>query len=169
MPDDTSRKGSARAGKPPDAPANYEVGYGRTPVRTRFQPGQSGNPRGRRKGTKTIGKVLAEALARRMAVQTKNGEERKMRMQDIIIEGLVNDAARRDPRALKLLFMLMDRHGEGHETEIDTTALQPDDLAIIETFLASSRAQEASNVRRVRKVRGTTGIFSRACVLATGT
>ena len=30
---------------------DYKVGYGKPPVATRFRPGQSGNPNGRRKGT----------------------------------------------------------------------------------------------------------------------
>ena len=30
--------------------ADYTIGYGRPPVATRFRPGQSGNPRGARKG-----------------------------------------------------------------------------------------------------------------------
>ncbi len=33
-------------------PRDYEVGYGKPPSRTRFRSGQSGNPRGRPKGTK---------------------------------------------------------------------------------------------------------------------
>ena len=36
---------SAKGPKPP-ASGNYEVGYGKPPVHTRFRKGQSGNPRG---------------------------------------------------------------------------------------------------------------------------
>lgn len=36
-------KNSSREG----AGADYEVGYGKPPRHTRFQPGRSGNPRGR--------------------------------------------------------------------------------------------------------------------------
>ena len=38
---------------PPDDPEEeptYEVGYGKPPQATRFQPGKSGNPKGRPKG-----------------------------------------------------------------------------------------------------------------------
>ncbi len=33
---------------------DYTVGYGKPPVENRFQKGQSGNPGGRRRGTKTL-------------------------------------------------------------------------------------------------------------------
>lgn len=39
-------------GKTLSPPESYDVGYGRPPMETRFRPGQSGNPRGRPKGSK---------------------------------------------------------------------------------------------------------------------
>jgi len=36
-----------------DQPRDYAVGYGKPPVGTRFQKGQSGNPEGRPRGTKS--------------------------------------------------------------------------------------------------------------------
>ena len=50
MPD-----GSDRPKLPPlpkEKDADYQVGYGKPPIETRFKSGQSGNPRGRPKGAK---------------------------------------------------------------------------------------------------------------------
>ena len=105
--------------KPGQPSRDYVVGYGRPPVESRFQPGRSGNPRGRPKGGKSIGRALMEALEQRVTVQI-GGRPRKMRMQDVIIQGLVQGAARRDARALKQLFALMDRDPEVHEQEKET-------------------------------------------------
>lgn len=105
--------------KPGQPSRDYVVGYGRPPVESRFQPGRSGNPRGRPKGGKSIGRALMEALEQRVTVQI-GGRPRKMRMQDVIIQGLVQGAARRDARALKQLFALMDRYPEVHEQEKET-------------------------------------------------
>jgi Family of unknown function (DUF5681) len=100
----------------------------------------SGNPRGRPKGVKSIGKLLEEALARRVTVQ-EGGRERKMRAQDIIIQRIVNEAARGNPQAQKLLFALFDRYGQSGETEIDPASLQAADRAIVENYLASIQTQ----------------------------
>ena len=44
------------------APSDYPVGYGRPPKETRFQPGKSGNPAGRRKGSRTVGAILTDII-----------------------------------------------------------------------------------------------------------
>jgi Family of unknown function (DUF5681) len=49
-----------------------KVGYGRPPKATQFKPGNSGNPKGRPKGPKSVGAVLYGILHRRIEV-TENG------------------------------------------------------------------------------------------------
>jgi Family of unknown function (DUF5681) len=118
------------------SPANdYKIGYCRPPRSTQFKAGTSGNRRGRPKGMKSVAKLLEEALSRRVTIQ-ENGRERKMRAQDVIIRGLVNDAARRDSRALKLLFALIDRYGITNEREIDLATLNADDQNLIDSYLS---------------------------------
>ena len=41
---------------------NYEVGYGKPPKHTRFKPGQSGNPKGRKPGSKNVMTLLEQTL-----------------------------------------------------------------------------------------------------------
>jgi Family of unknown function (DUF5681) len=113
----------------------YKIGYCRPPRSTQFKAGTSGNPRGRPKGIKSVAKLLEEALSRRVTIQ-ENGRERKMRAQDVIIRGLVNDAARRDSRALKLLFALIDRYGITNEREIELATLNDDDQSLIDSYLS---------------------------------
>jgi hypothetical protein len=121
----------------PNRPAgDYEIGYGRPPVATRFQPGQSGNPRGRQRGIRPIGHVLQQALNRRVIIH-ENGRERRIRLQDAIIQGLVNDAARRNHNALRLLFSLLERYGQNSEAAIDLGAMTADDSAIIERYVST--------------------------------
>lgn len=55
--------------KKEDQKEEYEVGYGRPPTHTRFQPGKSGNPNGRPKGSKNTKTILMEELIQRSHFQ----------------------------------------------------------------------------------------------------
>src|SRR5471030_425456 len=96
---------TARAESP--APRDYEVGYGRPPKETRFQPGKSGNPRGRPKVERPLGDALREALHRQIEVVNERGDKRKVVALDHIMRGLVSDSARRDRSALRQLFFFI--------------------------------------------------------------
>ena len=124
-----------RRNGPHPGTGDYVVGYARPPVPTRFPPGRSGNPRGRPKGSKSIGQVLRAALLRRVVIH-ENGRAKRIRLQDAIIQGLVHDAARRNLNATKLLFALMDRYGDTGATAIKASELEADDRAIIASYLA---------------------------------
>ena len=81
---------------------DYEVGYGKPPHRTRFKKGQSGNARGRPSGSKNLSTLLSEALNEPVIV-TENGRRRKVSKQQAIIKQLVNQSAKGNWRATKLL------------------------------------------------------------------
>jgi len=78
------------------------VGYGRPPRKTRFKPGASGNPRGRPKGSKNFGTVIAEELDGQVPV-TENGRRTKIPMRKVIAKQLVNKAASGDLKATQTL------------------------------------------------------------------
>jgi hypothetical protein len=63
---------------------DYEVGKGRPPQRTRWKPGQSGNPKGRPKGVKNLNTILIETLGQKIEVRVK-GKTRKI----TVLEGIV--------------------------------------------------------------------------------
>ena len=82
------------------------VGYGNPPRHSRFKPGQSGNPRGRPKGPKSLHAAVHTALSERVTIN-EQGKRRQIAKQDAIAKQLVNKAAGGDVAAIKLLSQLL--------------------------------------------------------------
>ena len=85
-----------------DQKGDYEVGYRKPPRHTRFNKGQSGNPKGRPGGAKNLSTLLSEALNEPVIV-AENGGRRTISKRQAIIKQLVNQSAKGDWRATKLL------------------------------------------------------------------
>jgi hypothetical protein len=88
--------------------SDYVVGSRRPPKATRFTAGKGGNPKGRPKGSRSVGAVLQAIIRPKVAV-TENGKTRRIPAIEVMLRRLANDAMRSDPRAMKLLLSLVDR------------------------------------------------------------
>lgn len=88
---------------------DYAVGYGKPPEHSRFQPGQSGNPKGRAKGTRNFKADLSEELGETIRVR-EGDRERSISKQRAMIKALVAKALKGDTRAAALLIALVDKH-----------------------------------------------------------
>src|SRR3984893_7846269 len=106
---------------------DYVVGYRRPPKATRFTAGQSGNPKGRPKGSRSVGAMLQDIIQQKIGV-TENGKTRRISALEVMLRRLVNDAMRSDPRALKLLLSLVDRYGDSPEAALDIAEVLADDV-----------------------------------------
>ena len=87
---------------PRDRDGDYEIGYGKPPHHSRFVKGQSGNPRGRPPGAKNFTTLLNEALDEPVPV-TDHGGRRQLSKRRAIITQLVNQSAKANLRAIKIL------------------------------------------------------------------
>jgi uncharacterized protein DUF5681 len=85
----------------------YIVGKGKPPEHTRFQKGQSGNPTGRRKGSKNVATLLKQVLNERVIV-TENGKRRRITKLEAMLKQLANKAASGDHCAIKMLMPLAE-------------------------------------------------------------
>lgn len=94
--------------------SDYVVGYRRPPKATQFAAGKSGNPKGRPKGSRSVGAVLKDILQQKIAV-TENGKTRRIPALEVMLRRLVNDAMRSDPNAIRLLLSLIDRYSDSPE------------------------------------------------------
>jgi hypothetical protein len=76
----------------------YEVGYRRPPKHTRFPKGRSGNPAGRRKGSRNLKTDLHEELNTKVSI-TENGRRKTVTKQQFLIKRLTNDAMQGNQKA----------------------------------------------------------------------
>jgi hypothetical protein len=81
---------------------NYEVGWGRPPQATRWRPGQSGNPKGRPKGTKRLATILHEAMQQKIEINEK-GRMRRISVWEAVVKTLRNNALKGDFKAIAFL------------------------------------------------------------------
>ena len=67
---------------------DYEVGYGKPPKDKQFTKGQSGNPGGRPKGSKSFKTLLEEEWREKIAV-TVNGKTKRLSKKQLLVKGAV--------------------------------------------------------------------------------
>jgi hypothetical protein len=96
---------------------DYKVGFGRPPVHTRFREGQSGNPKGRPKGTKNFKTDLEEELNERVTV-TINGRIKKISKQRAFMKTVFTKALKGDARAGNTLVGMVFRFTDPSSSDI---------------------------------------------------
>jgi Family of unknown function (DUF5681) len=115
---------------------DYEVGYRKPPRHTRFQKGQSGNPRGRPRGSKNLSTLLRDALNERVVV-AENGGRRTITKREAIITQLVNRSATADLRATKILLdILREIEAQTEPASPETSAFSEADEKVLEQLRA---------------------------------
>jgi hypothetical protein len=99
---------NAEGPKRPD----YQVGYGRPPVHSRFKPGVSGNPNGRRKPLKArdIKKDVQEVFLRELTVRDGN-KTRRVTGIVLLYQKLLNDALKGNAKAALVAYKLATECG----------------------------------------------------------
>jgi hypothetical protein len=114
------------------------VGYKQPPKHTRFQPGQSGNPNGRPKGTRNFKLDFNEELAETVADPKDKAPITKQRL---IIRNIVAAAIGGDARAISSILAFWQR--AAGETESDEFANEQQDSEIINDFAVRKRQRRA--------------------------
>jgi hypothetical protein len=121
-------------------------GYGKPPQHTRFKPGQSGNPRGRPKGSLNFTTDLKTVLLAPVALND-GGRSRRVTTQKAALLRLREKALKGDVRALDRFLSLAMAMSVGSAEET-ATSLPPEDQAILEAYrrdvLANADATTAS-------------------------
>jgi hypothetical protein len=128
---------------PRDNEGDFEVGYGKPPVHTRFKRGQSGNPRGRPPGAKNLATLLNEAL-NELVVISENGGRKRISKRQAAFKRLVNEAAKGNWRALKLLVDILqdiERRAEPQTEESSFSLADEKVLAQLRVRLSGNKQE----------------------------
>ncbi|WP_436642158.1 DUF5681 domain-containing protein [Microbaculum sp. FT89] len=115
-----------------DAP--YEVGFGKPPDRTKFKPGQSGNPKGRSKGSRNFSTDVREALKAKVRVRDGEGS-RKTSTQEAALMRLREKALKGDARSLERLLELAATYNNDPEA-VAVEDVSETDREILEALLS---------------------------------
>ena len=109
-----------------------DVGYGRPPVHSRFKPRQSGNPRGRPKGTLNFATDLKHTLQAPITLN-EGGKSKRVSTQQAALLRLREKALKGDVRALEKLLSYAATLGA---SETGDTRRRPsvEDQAILDAF-----------------------------------
>jgi Family of unknown function (DUF5681) len=135
----------------PKTSGDYEVGYGRPPVQSRFQPGQSGNPAGKRKGQPTVAEIFMKEAAR--LVKIKRGDTvETITKYEAIVRRLLQTAMEGDIAAARLALFGLSQNaptaaGGPAEDETDNLALSvtPNDDAVRRMLARFSHLQSQAS------------------------
>jgi hypothetical protein len=116
-------------------PGDYDIGYKRPPLGTRFKPGFSGNAKGRPKGVRNLETDLKEELSERISV--REGERQlKVSKQRALVKTLLAKALKGDTRAANILLQLIAKTVVDDEAGRDAVQdLADDDVAILQRYL----------------------------------
>ena len=111
--------------------AEDTVGYGKPPRAHQFKAGQSGNPKGRPKGSKNESTILKEVMNEKLSLRQANGRTRKIPILEGIHRKQVELALKGD---VKSAVLVLNRYGALVSGELQPEDLSEDDLAVLDAF-----------------------------------
>lgn len=124
---------------------DYEVGYGKPPKHTQFEPGKSGNPRGRPRGARGLKTDLLAELSARHTIQI-NGKAQRGNRQQLMVRTLTARAASGDLKAQALLLPLVERVFGIEDRGDARERLSKQDEALLAELLAAGAPEQRGDV-----------------------
>jgi hypothetical protein len=120
------------------------VGYALPPKSGQFKKGQSGNPKGRKKGSLGLSTLIRKSAKERVTVQ-ENGTRKSLTKDEAAVKQLFNQAASGDQRAIKLMADLMNLHASGAKPTAPRFTLTDADREVLTQMIARARRQDGDD------------------------
>ena len=111
-----------------------KAGYNRPPLSGQFKPGQSGNPKGRPKGSRNLKTDLTSMMKRRVQIR-EDGEPRMVSRQELVLLRLFERAAKGDTKACTQLFNMIMKFEPRDGSDSESAIVTDHDHEIIADFL----------------------------------
>lgn len=126
-----NRKRGAKVGA-----QEYQVGYGKPPLETRFKPGQSGNKKGRPKKNCDFGSLFADGLEQKVSV-IEQGRSRRITKRKLMVMATITAAMKGDLKAFKFIIENEKKRGSDGSPPIT----QEQRIALLEAELDGAPEQ----------------------------
>ncbi len=131
---------------------DYAVGYRKPPMKRRFKPDQSGNRRGRPRGSKNR-KTIVREIMNEMHTVTEDGRRRRRSTLELILLAFRNRAAEGNVRAFRTYKKFLakydpqDTHSNLGVLLVPATLTPEEAIAESEKLNAEGRARHAARSR----------------------
>lgn len=120
---------------------DYEVGYGKPPKAGQFKPGQSGNPKGRKKGRISLEDVILKELFSKVKIREGN-KEHKVTKLSALIKSRTNTALKGDRHAFADVMKLLERADIDLKQAAEAMDLSAEDAQILALFKKQSEVRD---------------------------
>jgi Family of unknown function (DUF5681) len=119
----------------------FAVGYKKPPQHSRFQPGRSGNPRGRQKGVRNLGSDVKRTLEVPVRLN-EQGRARRVSTQEAALLRLREKALKGDTRSIGQILELAKIFNNSTAVEsVGDEALAAEDQAILDAYALELRSR----------------------------
>ena len=135
-------------------PAAYEIGHGRPPVHSRFKPGQSGNPKGRPKGTRNVRTVVEQALTKRITIR-EGDRARAQQIRSLGADHAQQGTAGRRQNADRIVGLLRSFGMIGEEPEPTAPSRSQPMMTRSSPIFSAVRASTENSVAPENEIDGT--------------
>jgi hypothetical protein len=112
----------------------YENGYGKPPVSGRFKKGQSGNPKGRPKGSKNLAAIIQRESRRPVRVTGPGGSRLVTRLEATVIQ-LGNKAVQGDIRSQREYLSLVKMSEDANNPTMSPLTSQETDQQVMRNLI----------------------------------
>ena len=132
-----------------------KVGYAKPPKNSQFKPGQSGNPKGRPKGSRGLKQVVRAALDDEVPVSI-GGETVNKTKREMVVLRLIQKAVAGDVRAIDSILNLdqkFDIAEEAREAFLDPDKLDEEYRKILDAYVEDQAALEGACMRATKPSR----------------